>query len=220
MFYFYMGEVLLPVSPEKLTTKIKNTNKTMSLINQSEVNFLRDAGLSEIDFEVLLPAVQYSFANYADGFKAPSYYLSQFEALKTEKNPFQFIVLRRMPDGKVLYDTNLTVSLESYTIKENSGDGFDQTVSITLKQFRPFGTKTVKVVENKATVQETRETTKSPAPKQETTYTVKSGDSLWNIAKKLYGNGSDYTKIYDANKDKISNPNQISVGQVLTIPPV
>lgn len=50
------------------------------------------------------------------------------------------------------------------------------------------------------------------------TYTVKKGDCLWNIAKKFYGNGALYTKIYDANTNKIANPNLIYVGQVLVIP--
>lgn len=49
-------------------------------------------------------------------------------------------------------------------------------------------------------------------------YTVKKGDCLWNIAKKFYGKGSDYTKIYDANTKQIVNPNLIYPGQVLTIP--
>ena len=49
-------------------------------------------------------------------------------------------------------------------------------------------------------------------------YTVKKGDCLWNIAKKYYGNGAQYTKIYNANKGKIKNPNLIYPGQVLTIP--
>lgn len=50
------------------------------------------------------------------------------------------------------------------------------------------------------------------------TYTVVSGDCLWNIAKKFYGSGAQYTKIYNANKDKIKNPNLIYPGQVLVIP--
>ena len=50
------------------------------------------------------------------------------------------------------------------------------------------------------------------------TYTVKKGDCLWNIAKKFYGNGSAYTKIYDENTNKIANPNLIYPGQVFVIP--
>ena len=48
---------------------------------------------------------------------------------------------------------------------------------------------------------------------------VVSGDCLWNIAKKFYGNGSKYSLIYNANKSVIGgNPNSIRPGQVLTIP--
>ena len=50
------------------------------------------------------------------------------------------------------------------------------------------------------------------------TYTVKKGDCLWNIAKKFYGKGSAYTKIYDANTNKIANPNLIYPGQIFVIP--
>lgn len=50
------------------------------------------------------------------------------------------------------------------------------------------------------------------------TYTVKKGDCLWNIAKQFYGKGSLYTKIYDANTNKIANPKLIYVGQSLVIP--
>lgn len=50
------------------------------------------------------------------------------------------------------------------------------------------------------------------------TYTVKKGDCLWNIAKKFYGNGSAYTKIYDTNTNKIADPHWIYPGQVFVIP--
>lgn len=56
------------------------------------------------------------------------------------------------------------------------------------------------------------------ADKAQRTYTVKKGDCLYNIAKKYYGDGSKYTKIYEANTNKIANPNLIYVGQVLVIP--
>ena len=218
MYYVYVGNVLLPIAPEKLTLKIKNANKTMTLINEGEVNFLREAGLTELEFDVLIPSVQYSFAKYDGGFKPATYFTDHFEKLKTSKEPFQFVVSRQRPNGSLLFDTNMTVSMENYTVKESVKEGFDLTVSIKLKQYRPYGTKIVKVSNNKASVTTQRQTTNSPAPKQETTYTVKSGDCLWNIAKSIYGDGSKYTKIYEANKDKITNANLIYSGQVLIIP--
>lgn len=51
-----------------------------------------------------------------------------------------------------------------------------------------------------------------------TYYTVESGDTLWKIAKKYYGRGWQWRKIYDANREQISDSAQISVGQVIYIP--
>lgn len=50
------------------------------------------------------------------------------------------------------------------------------------------------------------------------TYEVQEGDCLWAIAAKYYGNGAQYTKIYSANKDIISDPSLIYPKQVLKIP--
>lgn len=50
------------------------------------------------------------------------------------------------------------------------------------------------------------------------TYTVVSGDSLSKIAKREYGDAQQWRKIYDANRDQISNPDLIHPGQVLNIP--
>ena len=50
------------------------------------------------------------------------------------------------------------------------------------------------------------------------TYTVRSGDSLSKISEGFYGTSSDWGWIYDANRSKISDPNDIYVGERLTIP--
>jgi nucleoid-associated protein YgaU len=50
------------------------------------------------------------------------------------------------------------------------------------------------------------------------TYTVKSGDTLSKIAKEHLGDANAYMKIFNANKDQLSNPDQIKPGQVLKIP--
>jgi nucleoid-associated protein YgaU len=56
----------------------------------------------------------------------------------------------------------------------------------------------------------------APAPPAARTYTVVSGDTLWAIAERHYGDGSRYQAIADASG--ISNPDLIYPGQVLTIP--
>ena len=49
-------------------------------------------------------------------------------------------------------------------------------------------------------------------------YAVKKGDNLSSIAKSKYGKESQWTKIYEANKSKVKNPNLIYPGQKLIIP--
>ena len=53
---------------------------------------------------------------------------------------------------------------------------------------------------------------------QSTTYTVKKGDTLWSIARKYYGDGKKWRKIFEANLKVIKNPNQIKAGMVLVVP--
>jgi nucleoid-associated protein YgaU len=50
-------------------------------------------------------------------------------------------------------------------------------------------------------------------------YTVVAGDSLSKIAKREYGDAGKWPAIFEANRDKIQNPDLIHPGQVLTIPP-
>ena len=60
----------------------------------------------------------------------------------------------------------------------------------------------------------------STAPSAEpSTYSVTSGDRLSKIAKHVYGNADKWHAIYEANKDKIKNPDLIYPGEVLTLPP-
>jgi LysM repeat protein len=51
------------------------------------------------------------------------------------------------------------------------------------------------------------------------TYTVKSGDTLSKISKQYYGSANEYMRIFYANRDQLSDPNKIKVGQELVIPP-
>lgn len=166
---FYLKKCLLPIAPDKLQIKINNANETLTLINEGEINILKTAELTDVEFECRIPQVKYPFATYKSGFKGASYFLDYFESLKVDKKPFQFIVSRTMPNGKVLFSTNMKVSMEDYKITEQAKDGFDLTVKIKLKQYRDYGTKTVNIKiaasKPKATVQETRSTESKPATK-------------------------------------------------------
>lgn len=221
MYKAYLGNILLPITPSKLEFKIKNKNKTIDLINGGEINIQKNAGLTEISLTALLPNNQYPFAIYQDGFKEATYYLNEIERLKASKQPFQFIVTRSRPNSEKLFDTNIKVVLEDYTITEDVKEGIDISVNIKLKQYREYATKTMQITikqEKPVAVQvESRPAENNPAS-DVTTYTVVKGDCLWKIAKKFYGDGSRWPEIYDANTDIIKNPNLIYPNQVFVIP--
>lgn len=224
MYNFYLNKILLPLPPQKLSIKVNNQNTTITLINDGEVNILKQPGLTDIQFDARLPNVHYPFASYGGSFQRAKYYIESLADLKQSGEPFQFIITRTLPNNTMLFNTNLKVALEDYTIKEDAKDAFDVTVTIKLKEYVSYGTKTVKVtpvastVTPAVTVTANRETTTAPQTNTAQTYTVVKGDCLWNIAKKFYGDGSKYTKIAAANSDKIKSPNLIYAGQVLTIP--
>ena len=59
------------------------------------------------------------------------------------------------------------------------------------------------------------------APTEETaaeSYTVQKGDTLWSIARKVYGNGNQWPRIFDVNRDQLSEPGRLHTGMVLRIP--
>lgn len=77
-----------------------------------------------------------------------------------------------------------------------------------MLQYAPYHTKSIEFKKSersssgtkKATVTQKRDTTTAPAGK---TYTVKQGDTLWDIARVKLGNGTKWTSIYSLNKTAI-----------------
>ena len=116
----------------------------------------------------MLPNTKYPFSIYKDGFESADKFIDKINKLKTDKKPFQFIVTRTRPDGTPLFNTNIKVSLEEYEINEDAEEGFDVILSIKLKQYKPFGTKKIKIEKSKdednkqeAKVEEKREADES-----------------------------------------------------------
>jgi uncharacterized protein YidB (DUF937 family) len=58
----------------------------------------------------------------------------------------------------------------------------------------------------------------APPPAEARRYTVETGDNLSKIAKRFYGDANQWRRIFDANRDQLSNPDLIHPGQVLNIP--
>jgi nucleoid-associated protein YgaU len=56
-----------------------------------------------------------------------------------------------------------------------------------------------------------------PVPELKT-YTVEPGDNLRSIAERFYGDTDQWQRVYEANKDRLNNPDPLSPGQFLVIP--
>lgn len=238
-FYFKVGKDVLtfPITPGELTITSGSNNEVVNLINEGDINILKSPSLTEIEFTARFPMRQYPYGRKYTTFKT---YFDTFKELKEDKESFRFIVARTTPNGTRTWDTNLLVALENLELEETVDEGDDVLVTFKLKQFKEYGIvklKVKKTTTTKKTTKKTKTTTKkvkkprSTKPtKKSKKYTVKKGDCLWNIAKKFYGKGSQWKKIYNANKSTIekaarkhgkkssSNGHWIYPGTKLTIP--
>lgn len=111
------------------------------------------------------------------------------------------------------YSQSMKVSRNGFGETIKSGSAYKDTTSISPSQGG--------LMNGTSDSSRPSESTPSPVPTPPPsvrTYTVVRGDTLWGIATRYYGNGSKYPVIFNANRDKISNPNLIYPGQVLKIP--
>ncbi len=231
-YLLYMNGVLMPVVPSKIEMKVKNQNSTLNLMNGREINIIKPPGLTEFSFELLIPQVSYPFSVYGSSawelaaasgsnrlrrFIKAEKYLGLFESLKTSAVPFPFKIERYTPDGAKLYETStdMSVTLEEYSVIEDASNGLDLIVPVRLKQYAPYG---LSAAPQKDKKQAQSSGNSKPVNKKDLrplTYTVKRGDTLWGICKKYLGDGSKYPQI--AKLNRISNPNFIREGQVIKL---
>lgn len=203
----------LPVNPEEIEISSVQAIEKYEVLKLGQVAIPTHMELREFSFECELPKDPSHYTETAGGFRDPDSYLNLFAQWRESLQPIRFIASNGIGD-----DINTLVLLEELTVTERAGEEGDKYVSFELLEYKEFRKKSVVVATaNTSVVKKVSVQTISVNPKSSGSYTVASGDTLWAIAKKMYGDGNQYPKIASANKT-IKNPSLIYPGQKLVIP--
>ncbi len=208
MVLLYIDQVLFPVPPSKIVTETENDNRTIRLIDGSEVTLPGGRGLRRFSFDLLLPVSEYPFGIYEGEFKEATYFIDVLNRIAEENKAVWFDVYRTLPDLRKTYSTNILVVPEKITVEENAENGLDMTAQVVLREYRKLSAGVMDEDRHCDVIRQ--DTFENPA-----TYTVKSGDSLWLIAKKYLGSGDKYK--YLAELNGIKSPYSIQPNQVLKL---
>lgn len=200
-------ELRLPILPASYELSIQNVNTEVNITNYGPVNLIGKRALATATISSFFPNKKYPSVQYKN-------YPKPKECVKLIKsfmnNPVKYIVT-----GAGI-NMNMTIEQFDYSEKDATGDIY---YTISLKEYRmpKLTRKKAKSVVSKTTKKVTKkESTKRVSKNVKTTqYTVKAGDTLSSIAKKLTGDAGNYIAI--ANQNNIKNPNRIKVGQKLVI---
>ena len=196
--------IRLPVIPSSFEVNIPHQNTTVNITNLGEVNLIGKTGLMNMTIESFFPNQKYNFCLYKD-FNKPYEYIKQLLKWKDSGKPIRIIIT-----GTPI---NYAMAIENLTYSEVDGTG-DVYFSLELKEYKFISTTGQTTTTKNGTTLTTPTTTrevKSPS----NSYVIKQGDTLWLIAKKVTGDGSNYKAI--ATKNNITNPDKIYVGQKLVI---
>ncbi len=203
----------LPVNPEQIEVSSVQASKKYEILKLGQIVVPSHMELTEYSFEVELPYSVRSYVETAGDFKGSDYYLKIFDECRKSLKPVRFIASNGIGE-----DINSLVLIQQLNITEKSGEEGDKYASFNLVEYKQYSKKQAVVQYSGIIVNTLSKSQPEMNPKSSGNHTVVIGDSLWAIAKKYYGDGSKYPKIYNANKDKIKNPSLIYPGQKLVIP--
>ena len=216
IFFDYNNKTYrIPVNPEEISIENNISIEKYNILNLGEVAIANYKELNKYSFETEFPYEVTSYVNYTNDFKSSDFWINLFEEWMKNKTAVRFIA----SNGKGK-DINTLVLISSMKVTEKATEEGDKYVSFELVEYRKFDKKVAVV---KSIAGSKSRVTQTSTPKQNPkatnrTYTVVSGDTLWGIATRYYGNGAQYPTIYNANRNIISNPNLIYPGQKLVIP--
>jgi len=207
--------------PEKLKCNNEAQFQSYDIINLGEIKLPSGTKLATFSWSGTLPGESRQSASFikSDYYHTPDEVIKIWERWRNNGTKLRLMVTET--------PINCDVYLDSYSAEATGGNGdFDYDISLVeAKDIKIYTIGELSSASASATNSMTGTTSSNnsktrPASSKSsaTTYTVKSGDSLWTIAQKKLGNGGKYMEIYNLNKDKIKNPSVISVGQILTLP--
>lgn len=206
------SRIRIPVVPAEYTVTSEQDNTSVTVCNLGEVTLRGKRKLQQISFSSFFPR-QYD-SGYCDvRSKSPITMVKKVEKMKRAGS------VKLIVTGVL----SMKVTIESFEWGENDGTG-DISYTLSMKEYRTVSIPASVLVKEQpaqpAAAGSDGGTSGRDQPETTGTqsYTVKSGDSLSAIARKLTGS-TNWQTIYEQNKAVIgSNPNMIKPGQVLTIP--
>lgn len=216
----YLGtdndKIRFPVVPPSIGVNRNNNIDTESVIKFGEVPIFNGTALKTIEFTSFFPNQEYSFCDYT-GFMRPYEFSEKIQKWMYEGKPLRIIVTDS--------PTNMQCLIQQFDTVEQDGTR-DLYFTLNLLEYRPIEVPSLSGSNTSNNSNNTQNTsrpseTNTNSNNQQKTHKVVRGDTLYDIAKKYYGNGNLYPKIKEANKTKypsLAKNNIIQVKWELIIP--